>query len=131
MLGFVQDVTQIMEARSHKDNAKEYDMLTGMYTRDYFIKRVRSMLSEISGTAQCCMAAIHINGIERVDSELNYDKTALCVATAANAIKRFASDNVIIGVKSYKDFLVFFRQMTKSEISDIMKRCTMLLHAAS
>ena len=122
MLGFVQDVTQIMEARSHKDNAKEYDMLTGMYTRDYFIKRVRSMLSEISGTAQCCMAAIHINGIERVDSELNYDKTALCVATAANAIKRFASDNVIIGVKSYKDFLVFFMQMTKSEISDIMKK---------
>ena len=122
MLGFVQDVTQIMEARSHKDNAKEYDMLTGMYTRDYFSRRVRSMLSEISGTAQCCMAAIHINGIERVDSELNYDKTALCVATAANAIKRFASDNVIIGVKSYKDFLVFFRQMTKSEISDIMKK---------
>lgn len=122
MLGFVQDVTQIMEARSHKDNAKEYDMLTGMYTRDYFIKRVRSMLSEISGTAQCCMAAIHINGIERVDSELNYDKTALCVATAANAIKRFVSDNVIIGVKSYKDFLVFFMQMTKSEISDIMKK---------
>jgi len=119
MLGFVQDVTQIS---SHKDNAKEYDMLTGMYTRDYFIKRVRSMLSEISGTAQCCMAAIHINGIERVDSELNYDKTALCVATAANAIKRFASDNVIIGVKSYKDFLVFFMQMTKSEISDIMKK---------
>ena len=122
MLGFVQDVTQIMEARSHKDNAKEYDMLTGMYTRDYFIRRVRSMLSEISGTAQCCMAAIHINGIERVDSELNYDKTALCVATAANAIKRFASDNVIIGVKSYKDFFIFFRQMTKSEISDIMKK---------
>ena len=111
MLGFVQDVTQIMEARSHKDNANEYDMLTGMYTRNYFIKRVRSMLSEISGTAQCCMAAIHINGIERVDSELNYDKTALCVATAANAIKRFISDNVI-----------FFRQMTKSEISDIMKK---------
>lgn len=122
MLGFVQDVTQIMEARSHKDNANEYDMLTGMYTRDYFIKRVRSMLSEISGTAQCCMAAIHINGIERVDSELNYDKTALCVATAANAIKRFISDNVIIGVKSYKDFFIFFRQMTKSEISDIMKK---------
>lgn len=122
MLGFVQDVTQIMEARSHKDNANEYDMLTGMYTRNYFIKRVRSMLSEISGTAQCCMAAIHINGIERVDSELNYDKTALCVATAANAIKRFISDNVIIGVKSYKDFFIFFRQMTKSEISDIMKK---------
>ena len=120
MLGFVQDVTQIMEARSHKDNANEYDMLTGMYTRNY--KRVRSMLSEISGTAQCCMAAIHINGIERVDSELNYDKTALCVATAANAIKRFISDNVIIGVKSYKDFFIFFRQMTKSEISDIMKK---------
>ena len=68
------------------------------------------------------MAAIHINGIERVDSELNYDKTALCVATAANAIKRFISDNVIIGVKSYKDFFIFFRQMTKSEISDIMKK---------
>ena len=64
----------------------------------------------------------HINGIERVDSELNYDKTALCVATAANAIKRFISDNVIIGVKSYKDFFIFFRQMTKSEISDIMKK---------
>lgn len=122
MLGFVQDVTQIVEARSRKDDMKEYDTLTGMYTRDYFIRRVRSMLSDISGTAQCCMAAIHINGIERVDSELNYDKTALCVATAANALKRFTSENVIIGVKSYKDFLVFFRQMSKSEITDLIKK---------
>lgn len=122
MLGFVQDVTQIVEAHSHKDDMKEYDTLTGMYTRDYFIRRVRSMLSGISGTAQCCMAAIHINGIERVDSELNYDKTALCVATAANALKRFTSENVIIGVKSYKDFLVFFRQMSKDEINDIIKK---------
>ena len=39
-----------------------------------------------------------------------------------SAIKRFISDNVIIGVKSYKDFFIFFRQMTKSEISDIMKK---------
>ena len=122
MLGFVQDVTQIVEARSRKDDMKEYDTLTGMYTRDYFIRRVRSMLSDISGTAQCCMAAVHINGIERVDSELNYDKTALCVATAANALKRFTSENVIIGVKSYKDFLVFFRQMSKSEITDLIKK---------
>lgn len=122
MLGFVQDVTQIMEANSHKDDLKEYDTLTGMYTRDYFIRRVRSMLTDIRGTAQCCMAAVHINGIERVDSELNYDKTALCVATAANALKRFTSENVIIGVKSYKDFLVFFRQMTKSEITDLIKK---------
>lgn len=122
LLGFVQDVTQIMQARTSKDDIKEYDTLTGMYTRDYFIRRVRSMLNQISGTAQCCMAAVHINGIEKVDSELNYDKTALCVATAANALKRFASENVIIGVKSYKDFLVFFRQMAKKEINDIIKK---------
>lgn len=122
LLGFVQDVTQIMQARNPKDDIKEYDALTGMYTRDYFIRRVRSMISQISGTAQCCMAAVHINGIERVDSELNYDKTSLCVATAANALKRFNSENVIIGVKSYKDFLVFFRQMAKKEINDIIKK---------
>lgn len=122
LLGFIQDVTQIMQARNPKDDIKEYDALTGMYTRDYFIRRVRSMISQISGTAQCCMAAVHINGIERVDSELNYDKTSLCIATAANALKRFNSENVIIGVKSYKDFLVFFRQMAKKEINDIIKK---------
>ena len=62
------------------------------------------------------MAAIHINGIERVDSELNYDKTVLCVATAANSIKRFISDNVIIGVKSYKDFIAFAAVATPSAV---------------
>ena len=122
LLGFVQDVTSVMQTRQRTDAQSECDELTGLYTRDYFIRKVRGALAEISGTAQCCMAVLHVNGIERVDSELNYDKTSLCIAAAAGAIKRFVSEDVIIGVKSYKDFFVFLRQMAKSEVADIFKK---------
>lgn len=119
LMGFVQDVTQVMLTALHKEEPQEYDTLTGMYTRDCFIRHVRSELTQVSGT-QCCMASVHINGIERIDSELNYDKTALCVTAAANVLKRFSGDNIIIGVKSYKDFFIFFKNMAKKEVADLL-----------
>lgn len=122
LLGFVQDVTATMQAQPPEEAESEYDRLTGLLSRNSFIKRVRNALSQISGMAQCCMAAVHVNGVERVDSELNYDKTKLCISAAAGAIKRFESEDVIIGVKSYKDFFVFFKQLTRQEVSELLKK---------
>lgn len=122
VMGFVRDVTSIMQSQSEKKSADSCDELTGIYTRNFFIRRVRDALAGISGMAQCCMAAVHINGIESTDSELNYDKTSLCISAAAGALKRFASDDVIIGVRSYKEFFIFFRQMTKQEVSELLRK---------
>ncbi len=121
VIGFIQDVTGTMHLHS-KEEVNRYDELTGIFTRDYFIRKVRTALTEISGMAKCCMAVVHINGIERVDNELNYDKTALCIKAAADAIKRFESEDILIGVKSYKDFFIFFRQRTKKEVTDILHK---------
>ncbi len=121
LLGFVQNVTHIIEDAINKSTPSELDPLTGINTRNHFIKCVRAELNRLGSNARCCMAAIHINGLERMDSELNYSKTNLCIATAANAIKRFAGDNIIIGVKSYKDFFVFFKQMSKKEVTETLK----------
>ncbi len=122
LLGFVQDVTQVMQTLEGGEDASSIDALTGLYNRNFFIKKVRDAISRISGKAQCCMAVAHINGIERVDSELNYDKTELCISSVARALKKFASDDIIIGVKSYKDFYIFFRQMAKAEVLQMFKR---------
>ncbi len=122
LLGFVQDVTQSMQALQGGEDASSLDGLTGLYNRNFFIKKVRQAVSEISGKAQCCMAVAHINGIERIDSELNYDKTELCISSAARALKKFVSDDTIIGVKSYKDFYIFFRQTSKNEVLRIFRK---------
>lgn len=122
LLGFVQDVTDIMHSNVSRDSEQECDLLTGIPTRKTFIKQVRHAISDITGVAQCCMAVLHINGIEKADSELNYEKTALCITAASSAIKRFQSESVLIGFKSYKDYFLFFKQTGKQEVSETLRK---------
>ncbi|MBR4305893.1 MAG: EAL domain-containing protein [Ruminiclostridium sp.] len=122
LLGFVQDVTRPFQEKNDQKPIDEKDELTGLYSRTGFIRQVRGALAEISGNAHCCMAVVHINGVEKIDHELNYDKTALCLKSVAEAMKKFSSEYVIVGVKSYKEFFVFFKQLAKSEISDLFKQ---------
>ncbi len=122
LIGFVQDVTRRIQEKKGKASHDEIDELTGLYNRNGFIRRVRTALSEISGNAHCCMAVVHINGVEKIDYELNYDKTSLCLKAISESIKKFANSYVLVGVKSYKEFFLFFRQLAKSEISDLFKQ---------
>lgn len=122
LLGFIQDVTSIMHSQPLREQENECDSLTGILTREYFIKHVRKALSDIAGAAQCCMAVVHVNGIERVDNELNYEKTSLCVSAVASAIKRFRSEDVIVGCKSYKDYFIFFKQAAKEEVKALLRK---------
>ncbi len=122
LLGFVQDVTRRIQDKHNKKTLDEIDELTGLYNRNGFIRKVRTALSELSGNAHCCMAVVHINGVEKIDYELNYDKTSICLKAIAGSIKKFANDYVLVGVKSYKEFFLFFRQLAKSEITDLFKQ---------
>lgn len=122
LLGFVQDVTRRIQDRQNKKAVDEKDELTGLYNRTGFIRRMRGALAEISGNAHCCMAVVHINGVEKIDYELNYDKTALCLKSIAQSVKQFASEYVLVGVKSYKEFFVFFRQLARSEVNELFKK---------
>ncbi len=122
LLGFVQDVTRRIQDRLNKKAEDEKDELTGLYNRTGFIRKMRGALAEIAGNAHCCMAVVHINGVEKIDYELNYDKTAICLKSIAQAVKQFANEYVLVGVKSYKEFFVFFRQLAKSEVTDLFKK---------
>lgn len=122
LLGFVQDVTRRIQDKKNRTLIDEIDELTGLYNRNGFIRKVRTALSELSGNAHCCMAVVHINGVEKIDYELNYDKTSLCLKAIAESIKKFTNDYVLVGVKSYKEFFVFFRQLARTEITDLFRQ---------
>ena len=118
IVGFVRDVT----GQAPQDNADRADGSTEYFPRKDFIRKVREALAQASGSlAQCCMAVLHVNGVELADSELDYSKTDLCVKAAARALRRFESDDVFIGTKSYKEYYIFFRQLAKSEIYRLFK----------
>ncbi|MCH5325169.1 MAG: EAL domain-containing protein [Eubacterium sp.] len=120
IFGFVQDVTAIMRKGIEKKNDTQQP--AAAFPRESFIRSVRDALTQVSGSAaQCCMAVLHVNGVERVDSELNYDKTKFCIAAAARSMKKFESEDIIIGSKSYKEYYIFFRQLAKSEIFRLFK----------
>ncbi len=118
MVGFVQDVTDQLNKKAPAV-IREPEELN---SRERFMKNVHTALAEVAGAnADCCLAVLHINGIDRVDSELNYDKTRQCVAAAGRCLEQFESDDILLGAKSYKEYYIFFRQLAKSEIYKLFK----------
>ncbi len=118
MLGFVEDVSQQFAERQKNSVGHADDD----FPREKFIHGVRAAMAQVSGsTAQCCMAVLNINGIEKADSELNYERTDLCASAVTRVLKKFESEDVLIGTKSYKEYYIFFRQLPKSEIYGMFK----------
>ncbi|MCM1314979.1 MAG: EAL domain-containing protein [Alistipes senegalensis] len=125
-LGFVQDFTRQFEIISQKDNT-DSDPVTRLPSYKAFSEKVRKYI----GKEKCFLAAVYINGIEKLGSFLTVDNTKNCIASVAGVIKSFENEKIMVGSRSDYEVYIFFRNCTKSEvytllesINNAVKNCT-------
>ena len=115
-LGFVQDFTrQISEQKNSR--FIEYDPVTRLPSYASFSQKIKQIMPE---TTNCCLAAIYINGIEKLGSFLTVDNTNNCITSVAEVLKGFASENIIIGSKSNYEICAFFRDCDKMNVYNLL-----------
>ncbi len=115
-IGFVQDFTRQISS-SHDITFAEYDPVTKLPSYSYFSQQIKKLLPDVHN---CCLATLYINGIEKLGSFLTVDSTNCCIASVAEVINSFASENVLIGTKSGYEMLVFFKDCDRMFIYNIL-----------
>ena len=116
-LGFVQDFTRQISDFNDRQAFVEYDPVTRLPSYPSFSQKIKSILPDIK---QACLATIYINGIDKLGSYLTVDNTNSCITSVAEALKSFASDDLIIGSKSNYEICVFFCDNDKMKIYNIL-----------
>lgn len=115
-LGFVQDFTRQI-SQSQDTAFAEYDPVTKLPSYPYFSQQIKKLLPDVQN---CCLATLYISGIEKLGSFLTVDSTNSCIASVAEVLKSFASDNVLIGTKSGYEMLAFFKDCDRMFIYNIL-----------
>ncbi len=124
-LGFVQDFTRQMSTFYEHHGFVEYDPVTRLQSFPSFSQKIRTILPDVQ---HACLATIYINGIDKLGTYLTVDNTNNCITSVAEVLKRFSSDNIIIGSKSNYEICAFFRECDKMSIYNILNSMDEAVH---
>lgn len=116
-LGFVQDYTrQISEFQSEK-NSIDYNSITRLPSYSSFTHKIKELLPSIKN---CCLATMHINGIDKLSSFLTVENTNSCITSVAEVLKSFESEKIILGTKSNYEICILFINHDRMTINSIL-----------
>ncbi|MDO4863180.1 MAG: GGDEF domain-containing protein, partial [Ruminococcus sp.] len=116
-LGFVQDFSRQFSEDSESSSFVEYDPVMRLPSYPSFSQKIKKLLPDVKN---CCLATLYLNGIEKLGSFLTVDSTNSCIASVAETLKSFASDNIIIGAKSNYEIFAFFMNCDKMQIYNVL-----------
>lgn len=116
-LGFVQDFSRQFSEENENSSFIEYDPVMRLPSYPSFSQKIKKLLPDIKN---CCLATLYLNGIEKLGSFLTVDSTNSCIASVAETLKSFSSDNIIIGAKSNYEIFAFFMNCDKMQIYNVL-----------
>lgn len=126
-LGFIKDMTSMMQEISFSESFSILNSVTKLSNREAFLEELR-ILSETKDIKQGCLATFHINGINHMNKILGIDNSKKCISCAARTVSHFISEDVIIGSTPYYEFLVFFKNKTEEESVELIKQIANAVH---
>lgn len=128
-LGFVKDMTSMMQEISFSESFSILNSVTKLNNREAFLEELR-ILSETKEISQGCLATFHINGINQMNKILGIDNSKRCISSVSRTVSHFISDDVVIGSTPYYEFLVFFKNKTEQESVELIKQIADAVHEA-
>lgn len=120
-LGFVKDMTSMMQDITFSESFSVLNSVTKLKSREMFLEDLR-IFSEAKNIEYGCLATFHINGINHMNKILGIDNSQKCISCVSRTISHFSSDDVIIGSTPYYEFLVFFKNIDEKKSVEMMKQ---------
>lgn len=110
-IGFVEDVTRrIVQLNAGQ---QEYDDVTGMLKMSAFSKIVNQKIQE---NENFIVVAVYISGLDKMTDFSASVNTSYCMASIAEVLGRFASEQVVFTVKEFQHFYVGFFGMDEQNV---------------
>lgn len=116
-IGFLQDMNEILLEQQAIEMFKNKDVSTGLLNREALINEIqRTAATDERGV----LAVIHINGIENLNHWFGYNYSDRGLIVASKTLMNFRKDNIFLGIKSLKEFIIYFRDYDSSEVYRIL-----------
>ncbi|MBQ4466207.1 MAG: GGDEF domain-containing protein [Oscillospiraceae bacterium] len=110
-LGFVEELTRLVAQRNA--DQEDYDEVTSMLKISAFSHVVQRRMQEAS---HIWLAALHISGLDKVADFSVTGSSNDCMASVAEVLGRFASEQSLFCVKGFQDFYVCFFDMDEQSV---------------
>ncbi|MCR5718314.1 MAG: GGDEF domain-containing protein [Oscillospiraceae bacterium] len=110
-IGFVEEITR----RTQQQNAEQedYDEVTGMPHLSAFSRSVQRLMQE---QKPLWLAALRIAGLDKVADFSVSGSSNNCMASIAEVLGRFASEQIHFGVRGFQEFCVCFTDMDEQSV---------------
>lgn len=126
-LGFVKDMTSMMQEITFSESFSILNSVTKLNSREAFLEELR-ILSEAKKIKKGCLATFHINGINHLNQILGVDNSKKCISCVARTVSHFMAEDIIIGSTPYYEFLVFFKNKSSEESIELIKQIADAVH---
>lgn len=117
-MSFVQNLTDQMLEQEVGTATGLKDPNSGLISRDSLVRAVREFTAN---DERGCLAVLHIKGIENLNHWYGYNYSDRGLIAATKTILHFADgEQVLVGVKASKEYLIYFRDMDSSTVYRIL-----------
>ena len=116
-VSFIQNLTDFALEQASQSVYSNMDATTGLITRQAMIERIREYMA---ADTRGCLAVLHIRGIENLNHWYGYNYSDRGMIAATKTLLHFSNEQVLVGVKAAKEYLIYFRDKDSSEVYRIL-----------
>ncbi len=112
-IGFAEEMTRRMAQQNADEGQQDYDAVTSMLRFPVFSNLIQRKLQSAQ---HVYFAALHVAGLDKIADFAVTSSSNNCMASVAEVLNRFASDQVLFSTKSFQNFYVCFIDMDELSV---------------
>ncbi len=118
-IGFVEELSRRMGQQIADYERQDYDDVTNMLRFPAFSNLVQRRIQKAK---RLTVAALHVAGLDKITDFSSANSSNYCMASVAEALSRFAGDNVLFATKSFQNFYVCFVDMEEATVRMLLEQ---------
>lgn len=121
--GILRNVDKRMRMQEMLKYRVSHDSMTGVHSREYFEEMMKEL--DKDEPKPVALAICDMDELKRINDSLGHRMGDHYIRAAANMLKRFASDNVVISRIGGDEFSILMLEMTEEEGSELISRISL------
>ncbi len=118
-IGFVEEMSRRVGQQIADYRQQDYDDVTSMLRFPAFSNIVQRRFQKAKRIA---LAALHVSGLDKIADFASANSTNYCMASVAEVLSRFSSENILFATKSFQNFYVCFVDMEEANVRMLLEQ---------
>lgn len=128
-IGIVEDITANILERKRLEHERDYDILTGLYNRFSFQKRISKVLNKSDNVKKAALVMLDLDNLKAINDNFGHDWGDRFIEHAGRCFKENVPENTICARVSGDEFYLFlYGYDSGDEIRDILANLLAKIH---